>query len=123
MPYEVTFHVDEAKKRVTIKARGELESAAYIDDCIRIYKGLGQWWAYTKLMDTRDTTGAIGYEDIVRMSQFTSALPPNVTLARVARLRNSLQEAKSASLKILFDSSEMETFVDEDAALAWLDEA
>ena len=124
MQYSVAFTTDHTKKRIRIKVSGPMESARYIDDCIAFFRSLEAPWLSQRLVDFRDATGAVKYEDIIRLEQYWASTPQKSHPIRTAAvLRGDDDMFRNQSMKLIFESHPVVGFLSEEEAVAWLDEA
>ncbi len=124
MQYSVTFTADDTKKRVYVKVSGPMDSARYVDDCIAFFRSLDAPWLYQRFVDFRDSVGMVKYEDAIRLEQYWASTPQASYPVRTAAvLRGESDVFRNQSMKLIFESHPVVGFLDEDEALAWLDEA
>jgi hypothetical protein len=123
MDYHVDFAIDEPKRRITVKAFGAMNSAAYVDSCIAFFKSVPDVCQYQRLVDLRETTGKIAFEDIIRLSTYWASSHQGAHPVRAATLVSTSEELnRGASMSLLINTHTLRSFLDEAEALTWLDE-
>ena len=123
MQYTIAFEADTTKKRIHVKVSGPVDSARYVDDCIAFFRGIEAPWLYQRLVDFRDTTGTIRYEDAIRMEQYWASTPQAAHPIRTAVILKAEDELhRNQSMKLIFESHPVIGFLTEAEAVAWLDE-
>ncbi len=66
----MTFTLHEAHAFVQIATSGTIVSRTFADRYLAYYNGLAEPWLHHRLVDFRDSTGYMVYDDVIRLSHF-----------------------------------------------------
>lgn len=121
--FSLTSVTDQARGRIYLTATGELDSAGFVDSYIATMKKLREPWRYTRLVDLRNSTGHVEFDDFVRLSKYWAPLLhfADGRLKTAVVTLNSRTEGRMPVVSMLMEGHDIQTFNDLTAADAWLD--
>ena len=118
----VSIAVDNRKKIIIFRLRGNASSGDMADKAQVAYDSVEQPWAYNRLIDLRNFTSLLAYEDIERMAeQWAEVCHGRECLTKTAVVNpDTLSVARAKAYGHLFPNVEIKVFTCFDEALDWL---
>ncbi len=114
--------VDSRKKIIIFRLRGNASSGEMADKAQIAYDSLEAPWEHHRLIDLRNFTSLLAYEDIERMAeQWAEVCHGRESLTRTAVVNpDILSSARAKVYDHLFPNVEIRVFTCFDEALDWL---
>ncbi len=121
-PFEITGLLDAENAVLRLVATGAMDSESFVDRQIECLCALQTPWAYNRLVDLTDCTGACAYESLHRFAYFWISRQSqlNRTIREAVVTSNRLTIARLPTIELLFPKHELRAFTDVAEAEAWV---
>ena len=122
VPFSLEFDLDEARDRLTIKLRGHIVSATYLEQCTAYYCQMSEPGRFDRLVDCTESSGYVSFDHLTVLSDLWRTL-----LSRVQRVvnvaivsRDPLTHARMGIVDHLSDKQRHHAFYTVEDGDAWL---
>ena len=123
--FSLTSVMDRPHSRIYLTAMGEMDSAGFVDAYIAETNTVREPWRFNRLVDLRDCSGHVDFDDFVRLRKYWAPLMHFATgpLKTAVVTQNSRTEGRMPVVSMLLEGHDIQTFHDIAVAEAWLDQA
>ncbi len=123
--FHINTQVHEDSRLIVFTIKGEIDSAALIQDWMKTFSALDRPWRYDRLYDYRRSEGLVDFDELTRFAKWWSDLTQGIEYAcKIAVIvNNPLDQIRVNLVAKLFPYEERQAFESRGDAMRWLEDS